>query len=333
MWKEKKTRTVKLRKHEPDTCQMIVGNSKKSVSRRRTVKQEEKIKVTTSNSKCVTTTCETSGNIMRLCVNLMPVLAAAKEHAEEEEGKEDENSCIKKPETSSKNDPCVTESVEQTLNPCDSYTGLHLDTKNPPSPQFVLPPITQPKPAPECCDGHRTKRCHTPLPPVRSSEHTRAISSNFTLNGCGGDGLVTGEEPDSRPWIDNPLFSKSRSAEFRLPDISLSSLDALLQTVTQKLGKKRRGGDNGPWRPVQCDRLLMAAGEQRLREKSVRHVSTESSVAGCSVNRQRSLPPLFSAPRSTLILTMTKKNLLTPNTLPRSIKISQLDSKHSAQYF
>ncbi|XP_076581229.1 uncharacterized protein LOC143317136 [Chaetodon auriga] len=316
MWKEKKTRTVKLRNHEPDTCQMIVGNSKKSVSRRRTVKQEEKIKVTTSNSKCVTTTCETSGNIMRLCVNLMPVLAAAKEPAEEEEGKEEDSSCIKKPETSSKNDPCVTESVEQTLDPCDSDTGLHLDTKKPQSPQFVLPPITQSKPAPECCDGQRTERCHTPLPPISSSEHTRAISSNFTIKSCRGDRIVTGQEPDSRPWIDNPLFSKSRSAEFRLPDISLSSLDALLQTVTQKLRKKRRGGDEGPWRPVQCDHPLMAAGEQRLREKSVSEAVTESSVAGHSANRQRSLPPLSSAPKPTLILTMTKKNLLTPNTLP-----------------
>lgn len=61
-----------------------------------------------------------------------------------------------------------------------------------------------------------------------------------------------------------------RSAEFRLPDISLSSLDALLQTVTQKLGRKRRGGDEELWRRVQSDHLPMAVGEQRLREISVR---------------------------------------------------------------
>lgn len=201
-----------LRKHEPDTCPMIAGNSKKSVPRRRTVKPEEKVKVTTSDSKCPTTTCETSGNIMRLCVNLMPVLAAAKEPVEEEEGKEEDSSCSSKikPETSSKNERSVRESVEQTLDPCDSWSVLNLDTdtKQPQSPQCVLPPITQPKASPECCGGQRTKRCHTPLPPISLSEHTRASSTNFKTKGCGGDGLAGGQEPDSRPWIDNPLFSK-----------------------------------------------------------------------------------------------------------------------------
>ncbi|XP_044056476.1 uncharacterized protein LOC122878145 isoform X2 [Siniperca chuatsi] len=315
MWKEKKTRTVKLEKHEPDTCPMIVGKVKKSVPRMRTVKPKEKIKVTTSNSKCLTTTCETSGNIMRLCVNLMPVLAAAKEPVEEEEGEEEYSSTSKKePENSSRNDPSVSKSVEQTLYPSDSYTGLNLVTDTKLSPRFVLPPITKPKAAAECCDRQKTKRCHTPLPPISLSEQTRTISSNFSIKGCRGDGLVTGQVPDSRPWIDNPLFSNSRSAEFRLPEISLSSLEALLQTVTQKLGRKRRSGDEGPWRRVRSDHLLTAVSEQRLREKSVgqqigrctdnrnpAHIeaATETSASGRSMNRQRSLPPL--------ILTMTKK--------------------------
>lgn len=75
---------------------------------------------------------------------------------------------------------------------------------------------------------------------------------------------------DSGTLTSSPLlFSLQRSAEFRLPDISLSSLDALLQTVSQKLGRKRRGGDEGPWRRVQSDHLLTTVSEQRLREKSV----------------------------------------------------------------
>lgn len=217
MWKEKKTWTVKLQKHEPDNPLMIVGKLK-SVPRMRSVKSK-RTKVTTSNSKCLTI-CETSGNIMRLCVNLMPVLAAAREPVDEEEGKEEEEedtswTSENKSETSSKNYPSVNESVEQKLDLSDCYTGLNLDTdtKQPPSPQFVLPPISQCKLAPGHCDCQKTERCHTALPPISLSEQTRNISSNFAIKGCGGDGLVTGELPDNRPWIDNPLSSKSVSKD------------------------------------------------------------------------------------------------------------------------
>ncbi|XP_031162866.1 uncharacterized protein LOC116055199 [Sander lucioperca] len=325
MSKEKKTRMVKLEKHDPDTCPMIVGKVKKSIPKMRTIKSKEKIKVATSKTNSTSanvTTCETSGNIMKLCVNLMPFLAAAKEPVEEEEGNEENNSCTnkKEPETSSKNDdPSVTKSMEQTLH---SFIGLTLDTdtKQPVSPQFVLPPITHSKPAPECCDHQKSL---APQPPISSSEQTRTISSNFSIKGCGGGGLVTGQVADRRPWIDNPLFSKSRSPEFRLPDISLSSLDALLQTVTQKMGRKRRGFDEGPWGRIQSDPLLMAVSEQRLRERSITEnrnlvnikTVTETSVGGSSVTRERSLPPLLSAPKPMLILNMTKINIPTSNTL------------------
>ncbi|KAI3368628.1 hypothetical protein L3Q82_025634 [Scortum barcoo] len=302
---------------QAETCPMIV---KKSVPRMRIVKPKEKIKVTTSNSKRLTTTCETTGNIMRLCVNLMPVLAAAKEPVEEgEDEREEASSCTsqKDPETSSRNDRSVSKSVEQTLNPDDSLTRFNLDTKQPP--RFVLLPLTQPKPAPVSCDRQKN---HTPLPPISLSEQTRTISSNCVVKGCGGDGLVSELLPDSRPWIDNPLSSKSRSAEFLLPDISLSSLNALLETVSQKLGKRRRGGDEAPWRRIRSDHLLTTVNQQPVREKSVGQqnssctekrnledmfvckTQTDISVHGHSVNR---LPPL--------ILTMTKKNLLTSNML------------------
>ncbi|XP_033477449.1 uncharacterized protein LOC117253826 [Epinephelus lanceolatus] len=326
MKKEKKASSVKLEKHELDTCPMIVCKVEKSIPKMRPVKSKERIKAATSKSKSTSareaTTCETSGNIMKLCVNLMPVLAAAKEPVEEEEERKEDNECTskKKPETSCKNDPSVTKSEEQILS---SFTGLNLDTdtKQAQSPWLVLPPITQPKPAPECCDRQRGH--HTPLPPISPTEQTRTISSNVTIRGCRGDGLVTGHVADSRPWMDNPLFSKSRSPEFRLPDISLSSLDALLQTVTQKLGRKRRGYDEGRWTRVHSDQLLAAVSERRLRERSGTEnknlanieAVTETSVGGCSVNSQRSLPPLSSAPKPTLIHTMTKKNLLTSSML------------------
>lgn len=221
MWNQKKTRRLKD-KHEPATY-IVVGHPKKSTHRMRTERSKEKRCVPASNSKSFTTTCETSGNIMRLFVNLMPVLAAAKEPVEEEDVEEEDNSWTSKvkPETSSKSGSSVTESVEQTLDPGDSHTGFPIktDKKQPPSPQLLLPPITQPKPAPEHDDHQKAKRCHTPLPPINFSEKTGSISSIFTTKSYGGNnGLVTGQERDSKPWIDNPLFSKSVSKLQNLTD-------------------------------------------------------------------------------------------------------------------
>ncbi|XP_059197868.1 uncharacterized protein LOC131978282 isoform X2 [Centropristis striata] len=290
MIKEKKTKMVEVEKHDPDTCPMIVSQVKKQIPKMRTVKSK-KIKVAALNNKLPSvTTCESSGNIMKLCVNLMPVLAAAKEPEEEEES----NSCTRKKETSCKNHPSVTEPVEQTLS---SLTGLYLDTKQPLS-HFMLPPITEPEPA---ARRRLTPRRLTPLPPILLSE--QSVSSEVSLKGCRGNGLAPGPVPDSRPWIDNPLFSKSRSPEFRLPDISLSSLDALLQTVTQKLRRRRRVSDEGQWRRVQSDPGLR---EKRITEES-RNLNNIEAVRSVGGGRRR-LPPLLSAPEPTLIiLTMTKK--------------------------
>lgn len=63
------------------------------------------------------------------------------------------------------------------------------------------------------------------------------------------------------------LLSVQRSPEFHLPEISLSSLESLLQTVTEKLQRKRR--DEGLWSPVQADHLFLADHDQPLREKRV----------------------------------------------------------------
>lgn len=76
-----------------------------------------------------------------------------------------------------------------------------------------------------------------------------------------------------------------RSAEFHLPDISMSSLEALLHTVTQKLAKKRRGSDEGLWRQVQSDHLLMAVNEPRLRRPSEKMVEEQLDICPEKENR------------------------------------------------
>ncbi|XP_047443908.1 uncharacterized protein LOC125009763 [Mugil cephalus] len=262
-------------KPEPNTLPLIVV--KKSVPRIRPVKPKETTKGTLSNSRSTRvkgmTTCETSGNIMKLCVNLMPILALAKEEEEEEEEEEDRSISFMDQtatENSSKIDPSADEKHKST----DSDSGLTsektTEAKQSQTPRVVLPPVSQPKPASEWRDRQEIQRCQKPLPPITlRHQETTNTSPNFTTGSCGDNGPVTGQVLDSRPWRDNPLFSKSRSAEFRLPDISLCSLDALLQTVTQKLGKKRRGGDKALRRRTQADRVFVSVSEHRFRQTSV----------------------------------------------------------------
>ncbi|XP_058494237.1 uncharacterized protein LOC131465512 isoform X3 [Solea solea] len=270
MGKEKKT--AKLEKLEPDTRAIIMGEVNKSIPRMRLVKSKDKMKVKTSNKRLPTTdkgiitTCETSGNVMKLCLNLMPVLASAKEPEEEdEEDREEDTSSTsaEEPNTSNTHDPSATKSVHQSLSTSDYFAGL---TKQPLNSLFVLPPITQPTSVPVCGgDHHKTQKFTTSLPRISLPEKTTTtVSENIKTEVRGVDDKMTEHVTDAAgPWIDNILLSKYRSAEFRLPDISLSSLDALLQTVTQKLGRKRRSGE-GAWGQVQSDHLLIT--EPHLRE-------------------------------------------------------------------
>lgn len=209
IWKEKRAGTGTKGKHEPDICLMIVAKLKMA-PRMRGVKSK-KTEVTTSNSKCLTI-CETSGKMIKICVNLMPLLAAAREPVEEEEGnKEEEDICWtseEKSETSIRNDPSVIQLVEQKLDLSDSYTGLSLET-NAKQPWSVLPTISQCKLTPGHCQ--KTMWCHTVQSAISSSEQTSNICSYVITKHCRDRGLVKEEPPDERLWIDNPLSSKSVS--------------------------------------------------------------------------------------------------------------------------
>lgn len=210
MGKERSTDTIKIQKPEPDPLPIIVGEEIQSFPRLRTVKSK-KIKVTATARRSATTTvsntCEISGNIMRLRINLMPVLASAKEPEEEME-EEDKKNCSREEEseTSNKNDPSITESEVKIQHQNNSPIGLNLDqdreTKSL-NPLSVLPPITQPKPNPELYDRQKPLKCLTSL-----SATSQATARNKTT-GCESQASVlTGQILDRRPWIDNPLYSK-----------------------------------------------------------------------------------------------------------------------------
>lgn len=211
MGKENNTRTLKPETHEPGTCPMIVGEIKKSFPRIRTVKPKEKIKVTSVKINSTTDKgTTTSGKIMKICINLMPVLASAKEPEDEEKEEKEANSWPtgKEPENCRKQDPPLNKVVEQIRHTRDSCTGLTskkaAEGKKQLTSGSVLPPLIQPKPAPECCDHKETKMCFTPLPPINLFEQT-ITCPNSEMKGCR-------DYRDNRPWIDNSLLSRSVSS-------------------------------------------------------------------------------------------------------------------------
>lgn len=198
MWKERKA--LKVEKQETDIPPITVGELK-SVPRMRNVKSK-KTKDISPKSKHLTI-CDVSGTKMRINVNLMPVLAAAREPMEEEEENEDDTSQI--------TDKIIREFVEQIPDlHCESYSGINLDS------DFrqlstVLPPVVHCKSVPTQHDCLKTQWCQSALPPIRPSEQTRNILSKVLIKSLRGDLAVTGELLDNRPWRDNPLFSKSVS--------------------------------------------------------------------------------------------------------------------------
>lgn len=152
MWEELKTRTMKLEKYDSDTPLMIVGQLK-SIPRMKIMKTKW-TKITTSSRK--TLTCETSRNIKKVYVNLMPILAAAREPVEEEEStdKEEESSAIeKKTETSRRNQPSFINLTKEQVS----------------SSEVELPLISVSKPAAPQSNCQTTARPQTTLPPIRPS--------------------------------------------------------------------------------------------------------------------------------------------------------------------
>lgn len=181
MWEELKTRKMKVETYDRDAPLMIVGQLK-SIPRMKIMKTEW-TKITTSSRK--TLTCETSRNIKRVYVNLMPILAAAREPEEEEEGTDEEDESLAretKTETSRKNQPSFI-AKEQVS-----------------SPEVELPPITVHKAAALQSDCQSSTGPRTTLPPIRPSNWIKSLKP-------------TGELPGSKPATDEPAFPVSKAIQ------------------------------------------------------------------------------------------------------------------------
>lgn len=165
---------MKLEKYDRDTPLMIVGQLK-SIPRMKIMKTKW-TKITTSSRK--TLTCETSRNIKKVYVNLMPMLEAAREPVEEEEStdEDDESSASeKKTETSRRSQPSFI--AKERVS----------------SPEVVLPPISVHKSAAPLGDCQTNTGPQTTLPPIRPSNWKKSSKS-------------TGEIPS------NPVISVSKKA-------------------------------------------------------------------------------------------------------------------------
>lgn len=78
------------------------------------------------------------------------------------------------------------------------------------------------------------------------------------------------------------IVSIQRSAQVHLPEISVSSIEGLLQRVAERVGRRERKRDetSGLTNP---DHLLMAGALQNLREKRLQHRGDYSSEY-CTIN-------------------------------------------------
>lgn len=216
---------VREKKLDPDTCPIIVGAIKKTTPRIQHVKSKERIKVKTSRGKLPTnrdiSTCEVFGNVMKLCVNLMPALASAQEPEQSEskdnpqkQGKKEGGETFfrreKKTTAGNNIDSSGSTLKQKIINTSDSFSGLSLNraavTKQPRRPS-MLPPKPQSLSLPVCWD--KIQRFPKPLPPIGCSETT--IPPYLTAKIDEVDEGLTGQLMDSKFWMDNILFSKSVS--------------------------------------------------------------------------------------------------------------------------
>lgn len=181
MWEELKTRTMKLEKYERDTSVMMVAQLK-SIPRMKIMKTKY-TKITTSSSN--TLTCETSKNIKKVYVNLMPILAAARGPVEKEENTDEEESSASesKIETSRRNQPSFINSAKEQVS----------------SSEVELPPISVHKPAALQCNSQTNTSPQTTLPPIRPSNWNKS-----------------GELPNSKPVTDEAMFSVSKKINAEL---------------------------------------------------------------------------------------------------------------------
>ncbi|XP_041746334.1 uncharacterized protein LOC121576856 isoform X2 [Coregonus clupeaformis] len=124
--------------------------------------------------------------------------------------------------------------------------------------------------------------------------------------------------------MDTTIISRCRSAQFRLPEISVSSIEGLLQRVAERVGRRER--DDETWGLTYPDHLLMAGALRNLREKRLQHQgdsSTEGTVRCSEVkpiggkkgttliteNEMQNPASLCNRTKLPVILSMTKGSL------------------------
>ncbi|XP_062306349.1 uncharacterized protein LOC134010989 [Osmerus eperlanus] len=255
----------------PQPCQLVVGGVKYSCKKNATKSTRcEVTKKYVKSKKMASDTLETT-TALKICIDLCPVLASAKEpNTEEEDNTIDYEEPV-----------CGTE--EWTRIPIKprpppgknlkiTYQSLELDRAT--VPQSVkprlLPPISRPSLIRSThLDSLATgPPAHTTTLPLISVSKQGALIKPHTKTGSEHKTALPriklqDTSPLTMSWMEGP---RQRSPQFCLPEISVSSIESLLQRVTERLRRKDRESDNGG-RLAYPDHLLMTSTLLYLRDK------------------------------------------------------------------
>ncbi|XP_055796677.1 uncharacterized protein LOC129867350 isoform X2 [Salvelinus fontinalis] len=265
----------------PDPLPMVVGAVKCVLPRKTALKLIKACEVTTNIGSSVSNTYERLDNrVVKICVNLWPVLASAKEPVEESSDSLDEEEPGTSTDTRTFN---TSKSGEQRPRDQERRPHVRQELDRAKASRLVkpilLPPISKLSPTTRLahseCMGMPVS--HTSLPQICVSDQDALVKSS--------KGTKANENKAPFPMIllqktstlmDSTIISQCRSAQVHLPEISVSSIEGLLQRVAERVGRRERKRDetsglNNP------DHLLMAGALRNLREKRLQHRGDYSS--------------------------------------------------------
>ncbi|XP_020335935.1 uncharacterized protein LOC109889139 isoform X2 [Oncorhynchus kisutch] len=267
----------------PDPHPMVVEAVKCVLPRKTALNLLKACEVTTNIRSPVSNTYERLDRVVKICVNLWPVLASAKEPVEESSSSLDEEEPGTSTDTRTFN---TSKSGKLSLT-----TRLaHSECMGMPVPHTSLPQI--------CVSDQDAL--------VKSSKGTKAIENKAPFP------MILLQKTST--LMDSTIISQCRSAQVHLPEISVSSIEGLLQRVTERVGRRERKRDetSGLTNP---DHLLTAGALRNLREKRLQHRGDYSSEGAV---RCPEVKPIGGQKGTTLV---TENGMQNPGSLCNKTKL------------
>ncbi|XP_020335936.1 uncharacterized protein LOC109889139 isoform X3 [Oncorhynchus kisutch] len=302
----------------PDPHPMVVEAVKCVLPRKTALNLLKACEVTTNIRSPVSNTYERLDRVVKICVNLWPVLASAKEPVEESSSSLDEEEPGTSTDTRTFN---TSKSGEQ--RPRDQERRPHVRQElDRAKASCLVKPISLPpigklslttRLAHSECMGMPVP--HTSLPQICVSDQDALVKSSK------GTKAIENKAPfpmillqKTSTLMDSTIISQCRSAQVHLPEISVSSIEGLLQRVTERVGRRERKRDetSGLTNP---DHLLTAGALRNLREKRLQHRGDYSSEGAV---RCPEVKPIGGQKGTTLV---TENGMQNPGSLCNKTKL------------